>query len=96
MDKASLCEPILRSLPEWFGIEEATRSYLADIEIMPTFLATRVGDLIGFLTFKLHTEKAAEIQVMGVRPETIAPMQGAVWSIRPSCIFVTRVLSIYR
>ena len=32
VEKAEVCEPILRALPEWFGIEEATRQYIADIE----------------------------------------------------------------
>ena len=31
------CEPILRSLPEWFGIEESIVEYVEDIDRMPTF-----------------------------------------------------------
>lgn len=67
--QAALCEPILHSLPEWFGIEEATRQYICDIEELPTFLALADDDVIGFLTVRQHNECAAEIHVMGVHPE---------------------------
>jgi hypothetical protein len=30
VDQTSLCEPILRALSEWFGIEEADRQYIHD------------------------------------------------------------------
>jgi ribosomal protein S18 acetylase RimI-like enzyme len=68
LGRASLCEPILRALPEWFGIEEATRQYIRDVEAMPTFLATLDGQVVGFLTFRQHSDYAAEIHVMGVHP----------------------------
>lgn len=69
LGKASVCEPILRSLPDWFGIEEATRRYIEEIERLPTWLASSGDDVAGFLTLKEHTEYAAEIYVMAVRPE---------------------------
>ncbi len=63
------CEPVLRSLPEWFGIEEALVQYLDDLEKLPTFLATAGDRIVGFLTILLRSEYVAEILVMGVRPE---------------------------
>ncbi len=63
--RSQLCESILRELPEWFGIEDATAAYIRDVAELPTFA---VGD-DGFLAVKLHTPKAAELYVMGVRPE---------------------------
>jgi ribosomal protein S18 acetylase RimI-like enzyme len=68
-EKDAVCEPILRALPEWFGIEEATRQYVEDIEKLPTLLASLDDQVVGFLTLTLHTDYAAEIHVMGVRPE---------------------------
>jgi ribosomal protein S18 acetylase RimI-like enzyme len=68
-DAASVCEPILRSLPEWFGIEEATAQYIKDTDTLPTLLASINGEVVGFLTLKQHSDFAAEIHVMGVRPE---------------------------
>ena len=60
------CEAILRSLPEWFGIEEAIVSYRRDIETMDTYIAETAGEVVGFITLKLHNEYSAEIQVMAV------------------------------
>ncbi len=68
LGKATVCDPILRSLPEWFGIESANLQYIQDIEVMPTFLAFIEGKIMGFLTLKRHNEYSEEIHVMGVTP----------------------------
>lgn len=60
------CERILRSLPDWFGIEEAIRDYARDIQSLETWVADIDGEIHGFLTLKSHNEFAAEIQVMAV------------------------------
>jgi len=65
----AVCELILRALPDWFGIEEATQQYVRDIETLPTLLGVLDDEVIGFLTLKQHTPYAWEIHVMGVRPE---------------------------
>ncbi|MFC1714057.1 GNAT family N-acetyltransferase [Candidatus Poribacteria bacterium] len=67
--KSSVCEPILNSLPQWFGMEEANTQYLRDIETLPTFLAFINGETVGFLTLRQHNEYAAEIHTTGVYPE---------------------------
>ena len=69
MDQAHLCEPVLRALPDWFGIEEATRQYVADTAVFPTLLAFHTHHPVGFLTLKQHTPYAAEIHVMAVLPD---------------------------
>jgi GNAT superfamily N-acetyltransferase len=66
---SAACEPILRALPGWFGLEEATRRYIEAIATLPTWLAEVDGQAMGFLTLKQHSPYAAEIYVMGVRPE---------------------------
>jgi GNAT superfamily N-acetyltransferase len=66
--KSRECEPVVRSLPEWFGIEEAIRQYLDDIDAMPTFLANIDSTVVGFLTIKEHNSSTAEIQIMAVAP----------------------------
>jgi GNAT superfamily N-acetyltransferase len=68
LGKSSTCEPILRSLPQWFGLEEANLQYLQDIEVMATFLAITDGETIGFLTLKHHNQYSEEILIMGVKP----------------------------
>lgn len=60
---------ILRSLPDWFGIEEATQHYIDYVEAQPTFTAALDGQVVGFLALIEHSPYAAEIYVMAVLPE---------------------------
>jgi GNAT superfamily N-acetyltransferase len=62
-ERSRLCEHVLRDLPEWFGIEEATSAYVRDVAALPTF---GVGE-DALLSLKLHNARAAEVYVMGVR-----------------------------
>ncbi|MFZ6026211.1 MAG: GNAT family N-acetyltransferase [Chloroflexota bacterium] len=66
---SAACTPILCALPEWFGIEAATRHYIEAIGNLPTLLAEVDGQPVGFLSLKQHGLHAAEIYVMGVRPD---------------------------
>lgn len=67
--QSAVCEPILNSLPQWFGIEASNQQYLRDIEVLLTFLARRDDCVVGFLTLKQHNPYAAEVHIMGVSPE---------------------------
>ena len=65
-------EPILRALPQWFGIEEATQMYVAAAGDNPTLLAVdtdRDSLPVGFLTLVQHSDASSEIYAMGVLPE---------------------------
>ena len=62
-ERSRLCERILRDLPEWFGIEEATTAYIRDVADLPTFAIAEDA----FLSLKLHNPSSAEVYVMGVR-----------------------------
>lgn len=33
--KSEICDQILRSLPDWFGIESSIREYVEDVEPLP-------------------------------------------------------------
>lgn len=70
-EKASLkeCEQILRSLPEYFGIEEALVQYLDDIKDLLTFHARVNAQAVGFLSISRHAPESAEIHVMGIIPQ---------------------------
>jgi GNAT superfamily N-acetyltransferase len=63
VERSRICESVLRSLPEWFGIEEATAAYVRDVVGLPTFA---VGD-DALLTLKTHFPRAAEIYLLAVR-----------------------------
>ncbi len=69
LGQGAVCEAILRALPEWFGIEEATAQYIRAIDDLPTFVAFVVGRAVGFMTVKQHFPQSAELYVLGVLPE---------------------------
>jgi coenzyme F420-0:L-glutamate ligase/coenzyme F420-1:gamma-L-glutamate ligase len=64
--RSRIAESVLRDLPEWFGIEEATQGFIEAAAGLPTFA---VEPDVGFLCLKQHTPRAAELYVMGVRRE---------------------------
>lgn len=65
-DRGKICNELLRSLPDWFGIEEAIQQYSRDVELMPTFVAKIDNHIVGFLSLNLHNKWTAEIHVMAV------------------------------
>ncbi|MEM7725619.1 MAG: GNAT family N-acetyltransferase [Cyanobacteria bacterium P01_A01_bin.45] len=67
--KIAVCESILRSLPEWFGIEEAITHYVESIKKLPTLIAVKQMQTVGFLTLKQYNQFSAKIYVMGVVPQ---------------------------
>lgn len=67
--QAFVTEPILRALPDWFGIEESTRQYIQYTDDHPTFVAYEGEQAAGFLALLEHSAYSAEIYVMAVRPE---------------------------
>lgn len=69
LGQSSECEQILRSLPDWFGIESAIQDYAITIPNLPTFLAKIEEQTVGFLSLKQHNPYSAEIYVMGILPE---------------------------
>jgi GNAT superfamily N-acetyltransferase len=69
LEKSGVCTPIIRSLEEWFGIEEAIVHYSNSIDHLPTWLAYEGDQVIGFISLKQHTQYSAEVYVMGIRSE---------------------------
>ena len=64
--RSRIAEAVLRDLPDWFGIEEATQGYIEAAAALPAFA---VEPDLAFLCLKQHTPRAAELYVMGVRRE---------------------------
>lgn len=65
----SVCEPVLRALPDWFGIEESLVQYVRDTDTLPTFRAMHQDQTAGFLAIRRHFPESSEVHVIGVRPE---------------------------
>ena len=61
-----VCAEILRSLPEWFGLEESNREYIDSLQRFPAFVATANDRIVGFLSAQEHNTATAEISVMAV------------------------------
>lgn len=67
--RGEICNSILRSLPLWFGIEQAIVDYSKAVESLPTFVARVNGKLAGFISVEFHNTFTSEIHVMAVREE---------------------------
>lgn len=67
--QGSVCRAILDALPDWFELPDANARFVAEAEALPSLVAYGDGQAVGLLTFKQHTPYAAEITLLGVRPE---------------------------
>ena len=67
--EAQVCEEILRSLPEWFGIESSIVEYCRDLKVMETLVAEEDDQVVGLLTLNTHNEYTTEVHLMAVRSE---------------------------
>ncbi len=68
-DKSELCELILRSLPDYFGIEKAIQEYIRDVRDK-YFLSAKIGEIsVGFCALKDHNEFTSELYLIGVLEE---------------------------
>lgn len=61
------CEEILRTLPMWFGIEEALLMYKRDSGMLPTFAMEEGGRLVGFISLTEHFAQSWEVHCIAVR-----------------------------
>jgi GNAT superfamily N-acetyltransferase len=66
--QGALAEGVLRALPDWFGIESALIDYVRAADELPTFVAARGEETVGFLTLKSTSACAIEVHVMAVLP----------------------------
>jgi GNAT superfamily N-acetyltransferase len=69
LDARDQCEAILRSVPQWFGIEEALRRYVSDTAVLPTFAIHSGERLEAFLSLREHFPRAWEVHCMAVRAD---------------------------
>jgi GNAT superfamily N-acetyltransferase len=60
------CEAILRTLPMWFGLEDALRTYVDDATRLPTFAVEDEARLVAFLSLREHFPAAWEVHCMAV------------------------------
>ncbi|MGE0000416.1 MAG: GNAT family N-acetyltransferase [Ilumatobacteraceae bacterium] len=63
------CAELLATVPHWFGIPESNEEFRSVADRNPTIVAMSDDRAIGFATVVRHSEHAAELVVMAVRPE---------------------------
>lgn len=66
---SSVCELVLRALPNWFGIEASTDAYIDKSAELPMIVAYNDHTPVAFLSLKQHSDFSFEIYIMGVLPE---------------------------
>lgn len=64
--KARLCALVLRDLPDWFGLEEATLEYIRNSRVFPLFAAFDGEAPMGFVSLQRHNAHTHEVYCMGV------------------------------
>lgn len=67
--KIKISTDILKKLPEWFGIPEATEDYIRYSSDMPFFAIYLESKAVGFIAIKENNQYTVEIYVMGVDPK---------------------------
>lgn len=60
------CEAVLRSLPQWFGIEASLLGYARSAARLPTWTANVAGDVVAFLSVERHFPTSAEVHCIAV------------------------------
>jgi ribosomal protein S18 acetylase RimI-like enzyme len=68
-ERSRICGEILRTLPQWFGIEEAIERYIEASAELPMLAVWNGDDSVGFASLKPHAPQAAELYLLGVLPE---------------------------
>ena len=66
LQREAECESVLRSLPMWFGIEEALLMYAHDSARLPTFALEEESTVIGFLSLHEHFPLSWEVHCIAV------------------------------
>ena len=70
LDAAPLCEAVLRSLPSWFGIEEALQMYARDSALLPGFaIAEDHAQIVGFISLKQHFPASWDVHCLAVHAD---------------------------
>lgn len=59
-------ERILRTLPDWFGIESSLLEYVRDSDRWPTFVAREGAHIMAFITLREHSPQSWEVHCLAV------------------------------
>jgi len=68
-EKSRICKEIIESLPNWFGIPESNKEYIAEVADTDFYVAYMLEKEIGFFSIISHFPQTSEIYVCGVLPD---------------------------
>jgi GNAT superfamily N-acetyltransferase len=77
LQRQSECAVVLRSLPQWFGIEESLQEYVADTGTKPTFATESGGRVTAFLSLQEHFPESWEVHCIAVHADFRGKGQGS-------------------
>jgi GNAT superfamily N-acetyltransferase len=63
------CVRVLRSLPDWFAIEQAIRQYGVDSTRYPTFAVWNGREMVGFCTVRKHYGSTWEVHCLAMHAD---------------------------
>ena len=66
------CRAVLATLPDWFGLPASNEAYLANLAnlaILPSWVATDAGRVVGFTSMRVHNPRSVELEVLAVERE---------------------------
>lgn len=65
--KQVITEDVLRDLPEWFGIEAATKEYIQGVKDKVFFAAYDKDNPIGFYCVREENQQVLDLYVLGIK-----------------------------
>lgn len=68
-EKSDICAKVILSLPDWFGLPESNREYIAGVAKTDFFATYMFGEVVGFYSIISHFPQTSEIYVCGVLQE---------------------------
>ena len=68
-EKSRICQEIIEALPNWFGIPEANKSYIAGVVDKEFYTAYMFEKEVGFFSIISHFPQTSEIYVCAVLPD---------------------------
>ncbi len=68
-EKQNITQNILKSLPEWFGLEESNAQYVKDVLGMPFIKIELDNQVIGFCALKVENKHHLNMHVLGIKKE---------------------------
>ena len=65
--KQEICRDVLKDLPEWFGIEEATAHYIEEVAKYPFIAVYIANEAIGFYSLREENKDTLDMYVLGIK-----------------------------